>query len=84
MLKDGRRTHALKNEDRPHRTLLIGALTAAFCMIGVVAAQAAPAKREAERNPFVVIWGDDIGAWNISAYTGRDGLSNAQYRPHRE
>jgi hypothetical protein len=58
MLKDGRRSHALKNADRPHRTLLIGALTAAFCMIGAVATQAAPASAKPN---ILVIWGDDIG-----------------------
>ena len=70
MLKDGRRTHALKNEDRTHRTLLIGALTAAFCMIGVTAAQAAPAEPAPNAKPnIVVIWGDDVGFWNVGAYS---------------
>ena len=44
MLKDGRRTHALKNDDLPRPTPLIGALTAAICMMGVTASQAAPAE----------------------------------------
>ena len=70
MLKDGRRTRALKNEDRTHRTLLIGALTAAFCMIGVTAAQAAPAEPAPNAKPnIVVIWGDDVGFWNVGAYS---------------
>ena len=45
--------------------LLIGALTAAFCMIGAVATQAAPASAKPN---ILVIWGDDIGGFNISAY----------------
>ena len=70
MLKDGRRTRALKNEDRTHRTLLIGALTAAFCVIGVTAAQAAPAEPAPNAKPnIVVIWGDDVGFWNVGAYS---------------
>ena len=32
----------------------------------------------------LVIWGDDIGWSNISAYNRYDGLPDAQYRPHRQ
>jgi arylsulfatase A-like enzyme len=44
--------------------LLSGALTAALCMIDV-AAQAAPPSAKPN---ILVIWGDDIGGFNISAY----------------
>ena len=69
MLKDGRRTHALKNDDLPRPTPLIGALTAAICMMGVTASQAAPAEPAPNAKPnILVIWGDDIGGFNINAY----------------
>ena len=32
----------------------------------------------------LVIWGDDIGTWNISPQQPRhDGLHDPQHRPHR-
>ena len=69
MLKDGRRTHALKNDDLPRPTPLIGALTAAICMMGVTTSQAAPAEPAPNAKPnILVIWGDDIGGFNINAY----------------
>ena len=69
MLKDGRRTHALKNEDRPHRTLLIGALTAAFCMIGVTAAKPHRPRLRRTQSPTSSSSGAmTSAAWNISAY----------------
>ena len=36
------------------------------------------------RPNILVIFGDDIGIPQISAYTRADGLSNAQHRSHRE
>lgn len=37
-----------------------------------------------EKSPhIVIIWGDDIGQSNISAYTRHDGLSYSEYRQHR-
>ena len=70
MLKDGRRTHALKNDDLPRPTPLIGALTAAICMMGVTTSQAAPAEPAPNAKPnIVVIWGDDVGFWNVGAYS---------------
>ena len=69
MLKDGRRTNALKNDDLPRPTPLIGALTAAICMMGVTASQAAPAEPAPNAKPnILVIWGDDIGGFNINTY----------------
>src|SRR5512134_2460631 len=65
MAKDGRLAHVLENDHRPRRTVLIGALTAAFCMMGVVATHAAPPSAKPN---ILVIWGDDIGGFNISAY----------------
>ena len=61
MLKDGRRTHALKNDDLPRPTPLIGALTAAISMMCVTTAPNA-------KPNILVIWGDDIGGFNINAY----------------
>jgi arylsulfatase A-like enzyme len=79
MTKDGRLAHALENEDRQRRALLIGALTAALCMMGAMAAQAAPAETAAAPSAepeaasakpnIVVIFGDDIGITNVSAYS---------------
>ena len=65
MTKDGRPTPAWWKHDRSRRVLLSGALTAAFCMIGAVATQAAPPSAKPN---ILVIWGDDIGGFNISAY----------------
>ena len=61
MLKDGRRTHALKNDDLPRPTPLIGALTAAISMMCVTTSPNA-------KPNILVIWGDDIGGFNINAY----------------
>jgi arylsulfatase A-like enzyme len=48
--------------------LPIGAV-AAFCMIGAALAQAAPAEPAASSKPnILIIWGDDIGGFNINAY----------------
>ena len=74
MLKDGRL--ARHYEISP----LIGALFAALCMMGVMAAEAAPAEQAPSAQPaaagtkpnILVIYGDDIGITNISAYS--DGL----------
>ena len=36
----------------------------------------------AQQKPnIVIIWGDDIGQSNVSAYSRRDGLQDAQHRP---
>ena len=33
----------------------------------------------------LVIWGDDIGIWNLSCYShGTMGYRNPQHRPHRQ
>ena len=68
MTKDGRLTLAWWKRDRSRRVLLSSALTAALCMIGV-AAQAAPPSAKPN---ILVIFGDDIGITNISAYS--DGV----------
>ena len=65
MTKDGKLTHAWWKDDRSRRVLLSGALTAAFFMIGAVATQAAP---QSAKPNILIIWGDDIGGFNISAY----------------
>ncbi len=45
---------------------------------------AAPAVQAAEKPNILVIWGDDIGQSNISAYTrGLGGIPNAQHRQDR-
>ena len=75
MTKDGSLTHALERDYRPRRTVLIGALTATIYMMGATAAaaepeaapSAQPAAASAKPN-ILVIWGDDIGGFNISAY----------------
>src|SRR6187399_3305004 len=64
MTKDGKLTHAWWKDDRSRRVLLSGALTAAFFMIGAVATQAAP---QSSKPNILIIWGDDIGWFNISA-----------------
>ena len=39
----------------------------------------------AKKPNILIIWGDDIGYWNISAYNhGHDGLQDAEHRPHRQ
>ena len=76
MTKDGRLAHASERDYWPRPTLLIGALTAALCMMGAMAAaaepEAAPAAQPSTTSTkpnILVIWGDDIGQGNISAFT---------------
>jgi arylsulfatase len=69
MITDGKLTHVC----RPSRTLLMG-MAASLCMIGAAPAQtvaAEPTQSEsASGKPnIVIIWGDDIGQSNISAYS---------------
>ena len=69
MIKDGRPTHVC----RPSRTLLIG-VAASLCMVVAVQAQTVPAEptqsESATGKPnIVIIWGDDIGQSDISAYS---------------
>ena len=87
MMKDGRLAHVC----RTPRTLLIG-VAASLCMVGAAPAQtvaAEPTQSEpATAKPnIVVIWGDDIGQSNVSAYsTGVMGygrrISTASPRRH--
>ena len=44
------------------------------------------AQAKSNKQPNVlVIWGDDIGYWNLSCYSrGHDGLPDAQHRSHRQ
>ena len=73
MLRDGRLADTMKCP-------LIGALFAALFMMGVMAAEAAPAEQAPSAQPaaagtkpnILVIYGDDIGITNISTYS--DGL----------
>jgi arylsulfatase A-like enzyme len=72
MIEDGRLTHILESEPAlrggGRNFLPIGAV-AAFCMIGAAFAQAAPAEPAASSKPnILIIWGDDIGGFNINAY----------------
>ena len=92
MSEDTANTHSDGGLSR--RSLLTGstALVAAAAAIGAqsqaVAQAQAPAQAPAAspRKPpnILVIFGDDIGNPNISAYTGHDGLSHAEHRPHRK
>ena len=72
MNKNGRLTHALESEPAlrgGRRSFLPIGAVAAFCMIGAALAQAAPAEPAASSKPnILIIWGDDIGGFNISAY----------------
>ena len=48
--------------------------------LACIAGQAAAADKKPN---IVIIWGDDIGQSNISAYSrGSDGLQDAQHRPY--
>ena len=52
-------------------------IVAVVLMAGLVAATAAMAQ---DKPNIVVVWGDDIGWFNISAYNhGHDGLQDAQH-----
>jgi hypothetical protein len=67
MIKDGRLTHVC----RPSRTLLIG-VAASLCMIGAtpaltVAAEPTQSESATAKPNIVVIWGDDVGFWNVGA-----------------
>ena len=60
-------------------------LIAAFGVAGASAAYAQQPPAAAGRPNIVIIWGDDIGQSNISAYShGRDGLQHAEHRPRRQ
>ena len=66
------------------RTLFAAALVATslspFARSPALAQQPSAAKPN-----ILVIFGDDVGQSNISAYTrGRGGLQDAQHRPHRQ
>ena len=53
--------------------------------LSVLALVAGPAFAQQKKPNIVIIWGDDIGQSNISAYShGTDGLQDAQHRPRRE
>ena len=62
------------------RVLGAVALVFALATVGLPEAQAQ------EKKPnILVIFGDDIGLWNISVWNrGHDGLPNAEHRPHRQ
>ena len=60
------------------RNILLGSLA--------VIAAATVATRSSQQKPnIVIIWGDDIGQSNVSAYShGMMGYQDAQHRPHCE
>jgi arylsulfatase A-like enzyme len=69
MIEDGRLTHVC----RPSRTLLLG-VAASLCMVAAAPAQtvaAEPTQSESATGQpnIVVIWGDDVGFWNVGAYS---------------
>jgi arylsulfatase A-like enzyme len=69
MIEDGRLTHVC----RPSRTLLLG-VAASLCMVAAAPAQtvaAEPTQSESATGKpnIVVIWGDDVGFWNVGAYS---------------
>ena len=61
--------------------MAVAAGLASFALFGATGAQAqAPAQPN-----ILVIFGDDIGQTNISAYSiGLRGLPDAEHRPHRQ
>ena len=79
--------------------LLSGASLLAMSAVSKAAAQTPPTTPKTEMGPaapvaaqaaagkpnILVIWGDDIGIANISAYSnGLDGLRDPEHRPHRQ
>ena len=42
------------------------------------------AKQEQKKPNILILWGDDIGMWNVSRYSqGMMGSPDPQHRPHR-
>jgi arylsulfatase len=72
MIEDGRLIHVLESEPAlrgGRRSFLPIGAVAAFWIIGAAFAQAAPAEPAASSKPnILIIWGDDIGGFNINAY----------------
>ena len=72
------------------RNILLGGTTLAAASalgagapIQVAQAQAQPAP-SGQRPNILVIWGDDVGLANVSAYSfGVMGYQDAEHRPHR-
>jgi len=64
--------------DRKLRFVLPVALAAAACGKAAPQAQAQAPKQTAKPN-ILVIWGDDIGGFNISAYNQGVRLQDTQY-----
>ncbi len=71
--------------------LLLGALVLAAATGVATAQQSQPPQSQPPQSQagspgkpnILVIWGDDIGISNISAYNWADGLPHAEHRPHR-
>ena len=91
--RDAGRRSAAKDSALSRRNILLGGTTIAAASAlaapgSVTTAQAqpqAPVTAAGRRPNILVIFGDDIGQTNISAYTLRpDGLPDAQHRPHRQ
>ena len=55
-------------------------------LITAVMTASLPAAAQQQQKPnIVIIWGDDIGISDVSAYSrGLMGYQDAQHRPHRE
>ena len=54
-------------------------------LLAMLALAAGPVAAQQKQPNIVIIWGDDIGQSNISAYShGPDGLPDAQHRPRRQ
>ena len=49
-----------------------------FFAMDPATAEAAPAKGSEGKPNILVIWGDDVGYWNIS-HNNHDGLQNSQH-----
>ena len=65
------------------RSALCASVVALTCMFETGLAGAV--KSQTTKPNIVIIWGDDIGQSNISAYShGRDGLPDAEHRPRRQ
>ena len=60
-------------------------LNIVFCLIAAAICADGVAYAQTGKPNIVIIWGDDIGQSNVSAYShGPDGLPDAEHRPRRQ